>query len=266
MYWMEGAARRSFEPRRTENETPGWLPRLGEFVAPRGAPPVVFALPMTDRSRVRFCPLCATPLVPRDDLGKSRPTCPACGFIHYRNPAPAAGVIVHREGEVLLVKRKYAPRVGTWCLPAGFMEYGETPRQCATRELFEETGLRARLGELFGVYAGLDDPRVRAILVLYVAAGVRGTLTPGDDALEAEYFPLTRPPRNIAFAAHAQALREFAALLKRQAQEAALLKRQALGAAPAIARARMPRRSISRRSAATPPRPTRAARPRSRRA
>ena len=213
---------------------------------------------MTDRNRVRFCPLCATPLVPRDDLGKRRPTCPACGFIHYRNPAPAAGVIVHQGGEVLLVKRKYAPRAGAWCLPAGFMEYGETPRQCATRELFEETGLRTRLGELFGVYAGLDDPRVRAILVLYLTGPVRGKLTPGDDAIEAEYFPLSRPPRNIAFAAHAQALREFAALLKRQARDAA----------PATTRARTntPRGHTSRRVPATPPRPKRAARPRSRRA
>ncbi len=160
------------------------------------------------------------------------PTCPACGFIHYRNPAPAAGVLVHRDGEVLLVKRKFEPRAGTWCLPAGFMEYGETPRQCATRELFEETGLRARLGELFGVYAGLDDPRVRAILVLYVADHTRGTLKPGDDAIEAQFFPLRRPPREIAFAAHSQALREFAAWLKQQAR------------------------------AATPPRPKRAARPR----
>lgn len=261
-----------------KNETPGWpLPpgrfrclgpgaNRGGFIASREAPPLVFALPMTDRNRVRFCPLCATPLVPRDDLGKSRPTCPACGFIHYRNPAPAAGVIVHRAGEVLLVKRKYAPRAGAWCLPAGFMEYGETPRQCATRELFEETGLRTRLGDLFGVYAGLDDPRVRAILVLFVAGPVRGTLTPGDDAIEAEYFPLSRPPRNIAFAAHAQALREFAALLKRQAQDAALLKHPVQGAAPTPARARAPRGSNPRRSAPTPPRPTRAARPRSRRA
>ena len=194
--------------------------------------------------RVRYCPLCATRLVMRDDHGRRRPTCPRCGFVHYRNPVPAAGVILHESGRVLLVKRRYAPRAGAWCLPAGFMEYGETPRQCAARELREETGLGCRLGDLFGVYAGFDDPRVRAILVLYEARRSGGRLSPGDDAIEARWFPLRRPPRTIAFAAHRQALAEFAA------------RRAANGAV----------RPAGSAGALRPPRPARAARFRSRRA
>src|SRR5438093_12506563 len=128
----------------------------------------------TLRPRVRFCPRCATRLVRRDDHGTVRPTCPRCGFVHYLNPVPAAGVLLHERGQVLLVKRRYAPRAGTWCLPSGFMEYGETPRRCALRELREETGLKGRLSGLFGVYAGFDDPRVRAVLVLYRAQRAGG--------------------------------------------------------------------------------------------
>ena len=30
----------------------------------------------------------------QDEHGTPRPTCPACGFIHYRNPVPAAGVLL----------------------------------------------------------------------------------------------------------------------------------------------------------------------------
>ena len=157
----------------------------------------------------RFCPRCATRLVSRDDHGSPRPTCPSCGYIHYRNPAPAAGVILMRGPEVLLVRRRFEPRAGAWCLPAGFLEYGESPERCAVRELREETGLKARLTGLFGVYAGFDDPRVRAVLVLYTAERIAGRLKPGDDALSAKYFPLTRLPRAIAFAAHRQALREL---------------------------------------------------------
>src|SRR5258705_13450623 len=106
---------------------------------------------MPDHGRFRFCPLCATPLVLREDHGSKRPTCPSCGYVHYRNPAPAAGVLLHERGLVLLVRRRYDPRAGAWCIPAGFMEYGETPRHCAMRELREETGLESRLGDLFGV-------------------------------------------------------------------------------------------------------------------
>lgn len=158
-----------------------------------------------------FCPRCAARLEPRPEHGTLRPTCPACGFIWYRNPVPAAGVLVLEGDRVLLVRRRFEPRVGQWCIPAGFMEAGETPRETAARELREETGLDAELGALFDVYAGFDDPRVRAILVLYRAERVSGDLVPGDDATEAGWFPLASPPAEIAFEAHRRALRDLLA-------------------------------------------------------
>ena len=90
----------------------------------------------------RFCPHCGTPLVPRDDHGVVRPTCPACSFIAYQNPAPAVGAILEKKGSIVLVRRRYEPQVGRWGLPAGFMEYGEGPEETAIRETLEETGLR----------------------------------------------------------------------------------------------------------------------------
>ena len=145
----------------------------------------------------------------KDDHGSDRPTCPSCGFVYYHNPVPAAGVVLTRDGEVLMVKRRYAPRAGAWCLPSGFMEYGETPERCALRELREETGVRGRLTGLLGVYSGLDDPRVRAVLIVFTARLTGGTLLAGDDAIDARWFALERPPRTIAFEAHRQALHEY---------------------------------------------------------
>ena len=160
-------------------------------------------------ARARFCLRCGTRLTPIDDHGSRRLACAACSWIWYRNPVPAAGVIAPREGRILLVKRRYEPRAGAWCLPAGFMEYGETPTRCAVRELREETGLSCRLVRLFGVYAGLDDPRSRAVLIVYLARITGGELEPGDDATAARFFPLDRLPPDIAFAAHRRALAEF---------------------------------------------------------
>ena len=99
--------------------------------------------------RARYCLRCGTRLVSRDDNGSPRPTCPACGFVYYRNPAPAAGVILVRRRELLLVRRRYEPRAGAWCLPAGFLEYGESPSRCALRELREETGFGSDSIEAF---------------------------------------------------------------------------------------------------------------------
>ena len=159
----------------------------------------------------RYCPRCGARLVLRDDHGRRRPTCPACGHVAYRNPVPAAGVILPGPRGVLLVRRKFDPRAGAWCLPAGFMEYGESPERCAVRELLEETGIRARLTGLFGVYAGFDDPRVRAVLILYTAERRGGRLRAGDDAVDADYFALHRLPRAIAFTAHRRALEDYRA-------------------------------------------------------
>ena len=161
--------------------------------------------------RARYCLRCGQRLVRRDDNGAPRPTCPDCGYIYYRNPAPAAGVILARDGEILMVKRRFDPRAGTWCLPAGFLEYGESPERCAVRELREETGLRARLTGLLGVYAGIDDPRARTVLILYSADATGGRLKPGDDAIEARFFRFGSLPRPLAFASHERAIADFRA-------------------------------------------------------
>ncbi len=147
--------------------------------------------------------------------GVMRPTCPSCAYIWYRNPVPAAGVILVRDGCVLLVKRKFEPRAGWWCLPAGFMEAGETPEQSAVRELQEETGVIAQLTGLFGVYAGFDDPRVRAVLILYTGDATGGEERAGDDAIELAWFPLDALPDELAFASHRQALAELVERLMR---------------------------------------------------
>jgi 8-oxo-dGTP pyrophosphatase MutT (NUDIX family) len=57
-------------------------------------------------------------------------------------------VMVVRRGAEFLVMRRAPERLGYWSLAAGGLEPEETPLQAATRELFEETGLRAELRPL----------------------------------------------------------------------------------------------------------------------
>jgi len=137
---------------------------------------------------------------------RERAVCERCGHIAYRNPAPAAGVVLVEAGEVLMVRRKFEPRAGLWTLPAGFVEYDEHVEACAVRETEEETGLRVELTRLFGAYMAMDDPRVQVVLLLYLARCTGGKLAPGDDASEAKFFPLDAVPDEIAFKAHEQAL------------------------------------------------------------
>jgi 8-oxo-dGTP diphosphatase len=46
-----------------------------------------------------------------------------------------------RDDQVLLLRRNRPPHVGLWTPPGGKMHIGESPHECAVRELFEETGL-----------------------------------------------------------------------------------------------------------------------------
>ena len=69
----------------------------------------------------------------------------------------AAVYVLCRDGdERLLLTRFHAPEHpdhGLWTMPGGAMEWGETMEQTAHRELDEETGLTAELGEVRGVFS-----------------------------------------------------------------------------------------------------------------
>lgn len=156
-----------------------------------------------------FCPWCGVKMNRAYVDGKNRRRCPSCDFVHYRNPIPAAGAIVEKNGEILLVRRKFPPYVGDWCLPAGFMEYGETPEHCCVREIKEETGLRVKPVCCFKVYSGDDDPRTRAVLVIYLVDIKGGNIRAGDDASEVAWFPKAEIPSNIAFKSHRQAIKDY---------------------------------------------------------
>jgi len=107
-----------------------------------------------------------------------------------------------RRAAILLVKRGGHPFKGSWALPGGFLQPGESLEECARRELREETGLEASaLVPLAPRSAPGRDPRGWILSCPYLcivtagAEGVRG----GDDAAAAEWRPLTEPGRRLAF-------------------------------------------------------------------
>jgi 8-oxo-dGTP diphosphatase len=159
--------------------------------------------------RFTHCPLCATPLERECEGDRMRMKCPACGFVHYQNPSPAAGVLVVEDTRVLLVKRRFDPFRGLWVIPSGFIEYDEDVRSAAIREALEETGLTVEIDAIHAVESCFDDPRGNALLVLYRAHVTGGVPRPGDDAEDVRFFPLVELPP-IAFEAHRKVLGELA--------------------------------------------------------
>jgi 8-oxo-dGTP pyrophosphatase MutT (NUDIX family) len=50
-------------------------------------------------------------------------------------------IYAERDGKILLLKRATGAAPGSWYLPGGVLDPGETPEVCALRELHEESGL-----------------------------------------------------------------------------------------------------------------------------
>jgi ADP-ribose pyrophosphatase YjhB (NUDIX family) len=155
---------------------------------------------------LNFCPNCGSPMADRFVFGRTRRACPDCGFVFFREPKLAVGALVEQAGRVLLVRRGVVPKLGFWCLPAGYVEYDEGPVAGAIREVREETGLTVRVTELLAAYHVRSDPRGMGVILVYGADPVGGRLAPGDDASEVAYFAPDEIPRDLAFASTRRAL------------------------------------------------------------
>ncbi|WP_369789729.1 NUDIX hydrolase [Rouxiella sp. WC2420] len=57
------------------------------------------------------------------------------------SPQIGIGVLIFREGKILLGRRKGSHGAGDWSAPGGHLEFGETPEICGIREAWEETGI-----------------------------------------------------------------------------------------------------------------------------
>jgi ADP-ribose pyrophosphatase YjhB (NUDIX family) len=166
-----------------------------------------FATP--DSSGFTFCPKCSAPL---SDISTSpeRPTCPACGWVHYRNPAPGVVILINRDNKVLLGRRgenSYA--AGLWCLPGGFVEYHEDFLSAAIREVQEETGLHVDITTIISVVSNFHTPELHTLVVVLSARIVGGTEQPGDDLEELAWYPFEGPFPEMAFDADRHIIERF---------------------------------------------------------
>jgi len=156
----------------------------------------------------KYCPYCSNILNLQKNGQKKRLFCTKCNkYIYCHTPQTAACIVLSKENMILLVKRKNDPFKELWSLPAGFVEYGENPRDAAIRELNEEIGLKAKYDRVVGVYLADDHPKTFSILTVTKVKEVKGKLKPADDASEAEYFDPKSLPK-MAFKTQVKAIED----------------------------------------------------------
>lgn len=165
-----------------------------------------------------YCLKCAGPLITNS---YKLQVCQKCGFEFYNNPKACNSVIlINTRNEILLVKRKDEPRKGYWDLPGGFMEINESAEESASREVWEEVGLKVLNLKYFVSYA--DRYLYQGIfynIVNLCFYGYVGDLKPtvGDDAAAARFFPPAKIPYNqLAFKSIRRALQDYFKLTKNE--------------------------------------------------
>ena len=133
-----------------------------------------------------YCQRCGAATEERMIDGRPRPSCPACGQVVYLDPKLAVGVVIERDGQILLGRRgPTTSQAGRWSFPAGFVERGERVEDAALREAAEETGLRLTLGPLLGLYSTTGET---VVLAVFAAAAAEGEPSADDDLTELAWF------------------------------------------------------------------------------
>ncbi len=135
-----------------------------------------------------------------------------------RTDIVAAGIVIE-HGKVLLSRRKKGTHLaGLWEFPGGKAEAGEDPRVALRRELEEELGITARIGEIVEVTFHRYDDADKAVLLLFFEA-VREEGSPEPRAIDVAEVawrgvdglaPETFPPADVGVLAKVRARLEAA--------------------------------------------------------
>jgi len=106
-------------------------------------------------------------------------------------PEVCVGAVVVDDDRLLMIRRGHGPAAGTWSVPGGRVERGETVAEAVVRELREEAGVDGLCGQFIGWVESISDDHHVVIMDFRVDLLEHALPTAGDDAAEAAWVPLS---------------------------------------------------------------------------
>lgn len=111
-------------------------------------------------------------------------------------------IILNADNELLLQHRLD----GTWGLPGGIMELGESLEETARREVKEETGLDVGSLKLLNVFSGKDyylkvpnGDELYSVTAVYLTNEASGTIDVNKkESIAVQYFSVNALPENLS--------------------------------------------------------------------
>ena len=110
------------------------------------------------------------------------------------------GVLVMRDGAVLLGLRRGSHGAGTWSPPGGHLEFGEDPVDCARRETLEEAGIELGQCRFVGVTNDLFEAENKHYVTLFYTAPLLSgvpTVTEPTKCEAWQWWPWEELPENV---------------------------------------------------------------------
>jgi ADP-ribose pyrophosphatase YjhB (NUDIX family) len=156
-----------------------------------------------------YCVKCGSKLEPRVIEGRTFEACPNDDFVLWHDPKVVTSVVVEHAGGVLLGRRTIEPMLGLWCLPGGFVNDDEHPRDAAVRECREEICAEVEITKLLGVYHIAKRTAPSMVGIAYIARVSDGHRPqPGLEMSELGTFTAGSLPE-LAFPSHREILAEY---------------------------------------------------------
>ena len=160
--------------------------------------------------RYQYCTKCRERLVrrPYRDDPVPQVMCPACGWIANITNLAGSVSVVTTEGGIVTILPEGQPAASPAALPAGLIEYGESPEEAALREIWEETGFKAQIVRSLGWWyfrpfdsiqqSGETPPWPGPLLYFMFEARTPGGSPKGTNEGEVQVYPLESFPEIVS--------------------------------------------------------------------
>jgi len=101
-------------------------------------------------------------------------------------PIVGVGAVIVRDGHVLLVQRANEPSRGSWSVPGGIVELGETLAQAAVREVAEECQVQIAPGRVLSTFDLIQRDEQGRILYHYVLIDLLASYFSGEPVADTD--------------------------------------------------------------------------------
>lgn len=148
-----------------------------------------------------YCPQCGGSLQRHVVAGEVRNhwRCTECGQLDYDYPMVVVTCFVANDDKLLWVQRGIKPQRGSWAIPGGFMEQGETLAEAAARELHEEAGVLLPADQL-QLYMTGTITFINQVYIAFRARVDTDYCLAGPESLDCGFFSRAECPwENVAY-------------------------------------------------------------------